>query len=140
VGTELGTSADAPFVEGVYKLVEDAEGYRVKLSTGKATLPGRKQVWRTADTEGILQHDAIALADETGPRGAVPLLVEVMRDGRTLRPDSLEEMRARCRERLALLPPPLRALRGSGTYPVHLSPALEALRTRMYEEAARENG
>ena len=140
VGTELGTSADAPFVEGVYKLVEDAEGYRVKLSTGKATLPGRKQVWRTADTKGIPQHDTIALAEETGPHGAGPLLVEAMRDGRTVRPDGLDEMRARCRERLALLPPPLPVLRGSGTFPVRLSPALEALRVRMYEEAARENG
>ena len=140
VGTELGTSADAPFVEGVYKLVEDAEGYRVKLSTGKATLPGRKQVWRTADTKGIPQHDTIALAEETGPPGAGPLLVEVMRDGRTVRPDDLDEMRARCRDRLALLPSPLPVLRGSGTFPVRLSPALEALRVRMYEEAARENG
>src|SRR3970040_2021078 len=115
VGTELGTSADAPFVEGVYKLVEDAEGYRVKLSTGKATLPGRKQVWRTADTKGIPQHDTIALAEETGPPGAGPLLVEVMRDGRTVRPDGLDEMRARCRERLGALPPPPPLLPGGGT-------------------------
>src|SRR3989337_2318161 len=53
VGTELGTSADAPFVEGVYKLVEDAEGYRVKLSTGKATLPGRKHACRTSATNSL---------------------------------------------------------------------------------------
>jgi nicotinate phosphoribosyltransferase len=48
VGTQLGTSADAPALGGVYKLVEDEGGPRLKLSPGKATLPGRKQVWRTA--------------------------------------------------------------------------------------------
>jgi nicotinate phosphoribosyltransferase len=135
VGTELGTSADAPFVEGVYKLVEDAAGSRVKLSTGKATLPGRKQVWRDAAFGG----DVIALADEPGPPGTTPLLVEVMRDGRTLYPESLGAMRARCRDRLDRLPAPLRALRGSAAFPVRLSPALERLRALMYAEAAREN-
>jgi nicotinate phosphoribosyltransferase len=52
VGTEMETSYDAPAVGGVYKLVEDARGYRVKRSAGKATLPGRKQIWRlTRDGE-----------------------------------------------------------------------------------------
>src|SRR3989337_2006058 len=86
-------------------------------SLTRAPRPGRKQVGRTPDTKGIPQHDTIALAEETGPPGAAPLLVEVMRDGRTVRPDGLDEMRTRCRERLALLPPPLPALRGSGAFP-----------------------
>ncbi|MBI3975465.1 MAG: nicotinate phosphoribosyltransferase [Armatimonadetes bacterium] len=136
VGTELGTSADAPFVEGVYKLVEDAEGYRIKLSTGKATLPGRKQVWRIADASGTPVEDLIALADEPGPQGAAPLLVEVMADGRTVRADRLADMQRRCRDRLAQLPPALRALRGASPLPVRLSPAMEALRARMYRQAA----
>src|SRR5256885_16535617 len=46
VGTRMGTSEDAPNLGGVYKLVEDRSGPRIKLSTGKATLPGRRQVWR----------------------------------------------------------------------------------------------
>jgi nicotinate phosphoribosyltransferase len=134
VGTELGTSADAPFVEGVYKLVEDVHGYRIKLSAGKATLPGRKQVWRTVDAEGVLVRDVIALADEPGPPGARPLLEEVMRGGRALRPEPLDAMRRRCQEAVAHLPPALRALRDSAPPPVGLSPALEALRDRMYRE------
>jgi len=139
VGTELGTSADAPFVEGVYKLVEDASGYRVKLSTGKATLPGRKQVWRSIDPQGWLLYDTVALADEPGPGGSEPLLVEVMRAGRAVRTDTLAAMRDRCRQRLAHLPPPLLALRGTVSPPVRLSPALEALRERMYALAEEAN-
>jgi len=138
VGTELGTSADAPFVEGVYKLVEDAKGYRIKLSTGKATLPGRKQVWRVADDGGAPVEDVITLADEPGPHGAAPLLVEVMTGGRVIRTDRLADMQARCRERLDRLPPPLRALRGGSSLPVRLSTAMEALRSRMYQQAAEK--
>jgi len=136
IGTELGTSADAPFVEGVYKLVEDAEGYRIKLSTGKATLPGRKQVWRINDGDGVPREDLIALADEPGPPGATPLLAEVMKGGRTVQTDRLSEMQRRCAQRLGDLPLALRPLRGGVPLPVRLSPAMEALRSRMYQQAA----
>jgi nicotinate phosphoribosyltransferase len=135
VGTELGTSADAPHVGGVYKLVEDVEGYRIKLSTGKATLPGRKQVWRVTAPGDIFERDLIALADEPGPRGATPLLIEVMRAGRTLGEERLTAMRDRRRDRVDHLPPGVRGLRDAAAYPILLSPALEALRTRMYREA-----
>ncbi len=46
IGTQLGTSGDAPSLGGAYKLVEDERGPRIKLSTGKATTPGRKQIYR----------------------------------------------------------------------------------------------
>lgn len=131
VGTELGTSPDAPNVGGVYKLVEDEKGYRIKLSTGKATLPGRKQVWRRADAEGQPSGDLLALHDEPPPPGCSPLLVEAMRGGRRVRAESLDEIRQRCTVQLAALPEELRALDDPVPYPVTLSPALAALRERM---------
>lgn len=134
VGTELGTSADAPSIGGVYKLVEDEKGYRVKLSTGKATLPGRKQVWRRLDAEGQPVGDLLALADEPGPPEATPLLVDVMRQGRRTWTESLDESRRRCTERLASLPDELRGLDDGVAYHVALSPALEALRARMTDD------
>jgi nicotinate phosphoribosyltransferase len=133
VGTELGTSPDAPNVGGVYKLVEDEKGYRVKLSTGKATLPGRKQVWRRADAEGQPCGDLLALIDEPPPAGHTALLVEAMRAGRRVRAESLAEIRQRCTAQLAALPEELRALDDSAAYPVTLSPALAALRARMQQ-------
>jgi nicotinate phosphoribosyltransferase len=45
VGTKMGTAADAPYLDTAYKLVEFAGRPVFKLSTGKATLPGRKQVF-----------------------------------------------------------------------------------------------
>ena len=96
VGTRLGTSADAPYLGVVYKLVECKGTARGKTSPGKATLPGRKQVWRSADA------DLLALADEDGPEGARPLLAAVWRDGQRLGPASdLSAARARASSSLA---------------------------------------
>jgi nicotinate phosphoribosyltransferase len=131
VGTELGTSADAPSIGGVYKLVEDEKGYRIKLSTGKATLPGRKQVWRRTDDEGQPAGDVIALHDEPVPPGHAPLLVPAMQSGQRIISEPLTAIRQRCTERLAALPEELRALEDLVTYPVALSPALAELSARM---------
>lgn len=131
VGTRMGTSEDAPSLGGVYKLVEDAAGPKIKLSTGKATLPGRKQVWRR-QADGTLT-DTIALRKERRPEGATPLLVQVMAGGRTLRQDSLDAIRQRCRGRLAALPPAWRALHAPALPPpVDLSPGLQELRDQMH--------
>ncbi len=129
VGTEMGVSYDAPALGGVYKLVEDTRGYRVKRSTGKVTLPGRKQIWRVS-RDGQMGEDVIALHDEPAPAGAQPLLAEVMRRGTRTWQESLDEGRQRCRDRMASLPAPLRML-DAATYPVALSGRLEALRRQM---------
>src|SRR5512134_289002 len=64
VGTSLTTSADAPYLDAVYKLEEYAGIARRKRSTGKATWPGRKQVWRFSDEHGNFDHDVVALESE----------------------------------------------------------------------------
>lgn len=136
VGTELGTSGDAPSIGGVYKLVEDERGPRVKLSTGKATLPGRKQVWRTRPAGGGVR-DVIVLEDEPPLPDAEPLLVSVMAAGATTHQEDLREMRERCRQRLAGLSSAFKDLHAAPEPPVTLSPKLDALRVEMYEQAAR---
>jgi nicotinate phosphoribosyltransferase len=95
VGTQLGTSADAPYLGMVYKLVEQAGEPRLKLSPGKHTLPGRKQVWRSP---GL---DLIALDHEPGPPGARPLLATVFDGGPTGAVGSLTDARDRCAASLA---------------------------------------
>ncbi len=131
VGTALGTSEDAPAMGGVYKLVEDRSGPKIKLSTGKATLPGRKQVWRQ---EGAVRlHDVITLREEPGPPDHAPLLEQVMTDGRAVRPERLVEMRARCARRLAVVPAEFKDLHTAPVPPVALSPTLKALRVHMFE-------
>lgn len=126
VGTRLGTSADAPSLGGVYKLVEDERGGRAKSSTGKSTLPYAKQVYRVS-RDGIAERDTISRAGEEGIDGTA-LLHQVMDGGRRTGPqESLETLRERCREQLGQLPGNLRELRTvDAGYPVNLSPALRA--------------
>src|SRR6185312_10287664 len=128
VGTQLGTSADAPALSGVYKLVEDAQGPKSKLSAEKFTWPGRKQVYRFSEG-GRYVHDTIALENDVVQRGRA-LLHQVMTGGRRISPpEPLTSIRLRCRETLAALPDELRRLESGGRpYDVQRTPALEAAR------------
>jgi nicotinate phosphoribosyltransferase len=87
VGTALSTSADAPYVGVIYKLVEVELDHRVrgtaKFSEDKKTFPGRKQVFRFADAGESYSGDIIGLEDEAFP-SAERLLIPVMRHGRRL--------------------------------------------------------
>jgi nicotinate phosphoribosyltransferase len=131
VGTRMGTSVDKPYVDVIYKLCEttSAKGNFspiMKLSEGKATLPGRKQVFRFKDKKGFFAKDVIALADEK-MEGA-PLLVKVMENGKiTHALPSLSDIRAAASESLSKLPEKYKKLTGAPPYPVKLSQALEDL-------------
>jgi len=134
VGTQLGTSGDAPHVPVVYKLVQDASGPKVKLSTDKVTLPGRKQVFRLTGDRGELHSDVLALEGETIADGC-RLLRPVMRDGQRLEPaEPLDVLRDRCRASVAALPERLRALAPEPPpYEVRTSLELDALVRRLHE-------
>lgn len=129
VGTRLDTSEDAPYLECAYKLVEYAGKPRVKTSTGKATLPGRKQVFRRM-TGGVMSGDTIALEQEL--RDGEPLLRKVMEQGRRLEADpALETISRYTAEQLKALPENLRRLEKEPPYDVTISPALHRLREEM---------
>ena len=51
IGTAMTTSADAPYLDCAYKLQEYAGRPCRKRSEGKATWPGRKQVYRRIGTD-----------------------------------------------------------------------------------------
>ena len=126
VGTQMGTSADSPFLGGVYKLVAEAEVPKVKLSAGKVTLPGVKQVHRVT-VDGIFDHDVISIYDERIP-GARRLLERVMQSGRRVAPpEPIEDVKRRCATALAQLPPSLRTLEPAERYPVALSDRLQEM-------------
>ena len=128
VGTQLGTSGDAPALSSTYKLVacEDNSGNEVpviKLSTAKVSLPGRKQIWRQYNDSGDLIGDTVGMEDEDLP--GEPLLVPYMADGRLLqRTPALEKIRSRATDQVASLPVGARGLRNPEAYPVEISAAL----------------
>jgi nicotinate phosphoribosyltransferase len=128
VGTKLGTSADRPYVDVIYKLCETMNGGVfspiMKLSEGKGTLPGRKQVYRFKDENGNYTKDRIALADEQVE--GEPLLTKVMEKGKmSMELPSLEEIRLAAAENLSKLPDEYK--KPDQQYPVGLSQDLETL-------------
>ena len=139
VGTKMGVSEDAPSLDMAYKLCAYAGEGRLKLSTGKPVLPGRKQTFRMKEN-GRAVRDVIARADER--LDGRPLLHPVMAGGqRTDRgATDLEGARTRAREELALLPDPVHALAPADpAYPVFISDRLKAYRNeiiRKVQEAA----
>ena len=136
VGAALSTSSDAPSLGAIYKLVEiERAGAAVpiiKLSPGKQTYPGRKQVWRLFDGRTAAE-DVIDLAEAqmTTSRGR-PLLKRVMLGGRReFAPQSIGELRTRCRAAVAELPESVRRLHDPVLYTVRLGDALQSTIERL---------
>src|SRR3974390_2836885 len=84
VGTSLTTSSDLPALDCAYKLQEYAGLPRRKRSAGKATWPGRKQVWRRYGAEGRMAGDIISVEDDD--QSGARLLQPVMRAGQRVQP------------------------------------------------------
>lgn len=134
VGTKVGVSADAPWTDCAYKLVEYAGRPVLKLSTKKQTLPGPKQVFRQRAPDGTFLQDVVANAHATS-QGGDPLLGEVMHEGRRLGPiPSLQELRQRFRTEFARLLERHKDLRSPQAYDVQIDPQLEKLRDRVVED------
>jgi nicotinate phosphoribosyltransferase len=137
VGTMLGTSADAPWMGSIYKLVAQARGTEMvptmKVTSAKQTDPGVHQVFHTSS------HDVIALVEESLP--GEPVLRPVMRGGAVVAElPSLAEIRERCRERVAALPAEVRRIRDPQPWPVERSPRLEELRDKLLREGGHRTG
>jgi nicotinate phosphoribosyltransferase len=126
IGTRLDTSSDAPYLDCAYKLEEYAGEPKRKRSEGKATWPGRKQVFRTLGTDGAIDYDTLCAHDD--PQPGTPLIKPVMRAGRRLSPSPpLAETRARAKAALATLPGPSRRLAEPQPVPVRVAESLKQL-------------
>jgi nicotinate phosphoribosyltransferase len=126
VGTSLTTSSDAPALDCAYKLQEYAGIARRKRSVGKATWPGRKQVWRSLGDDGRMVGDVLALQDDQ--QVGEPLLVPVMRNGqRFASSPTLADIRQKAAHGLAQLPESLRRLSDATTLSVTVASGLIAL-------------
>lgn len=135
-GTALVTSADAPKLEGVYKLVAvEQEGElrpSMKLSKGKVTYPGQKGI-RRVETDGEFHRDRLTVRGEEGP--GTELMVDVFRDGELVYDlPTLDAIRERRGRQIQMLPESVRAFRDPDQYPVEISEDLEAVTDRVRRE------
>jgi nicotinate phosphoribosyltransferase len=127
VGTRMGVSADAPYLDMVYKMVRFNGQPVRKLSAGKATLAGEKQIWRRASHDGDYLEDIIALRSEM-VNEAEPLLQPVMRAGRRLGPSAkLADLRQSFQANFRQLPSEYKPLTQPPRYPARASRRLEEM-------------
>ncbi len=134
VGSSMGVSSDAPVLDIAYKLCEYAGQGRLKLSTGKPILPGRKQIYRMAENERDV-GDVIARVDENFPGRA--FLVPVMRQGKRLETGcvDLESIREYTQQQIARLPNHLCVItQAKSPYPVEVSQELSLFQKKVKEQ------
>jgi nicotinate phosphoribosyltransferase len=130
VGTKVGVSADAPYLDAVYKMVHFEDRDVRKLSPGKITLAGEKQVFRKSAPNGRYLEDIIGLRDDIIDQ-AKPLLNKVMENGEILRPHPpLQTIRDRFKKNFALLGDRYKSIFEHIAYPVKLSKSLQKLQER----------
>ena len=144
VGTKMGVSADAPWSDMAYKLVMYDGRPVLKLSTGKVSLPGEKQVFRVRDDSDKFSHDILALREETLQTSVAdspalvtrePLLRKVMERGKSIKPlPSLDDMRQSFKMDFDCLEDRFKALRDPTRYSVERSPRLNELYKRMEDK------
>jgi|WetSurMetagenome_2_1015567.scaffolds.fasta_scaffold03564_7 nicotinate phosphoribosyltransferase len=126
VGTKMDVSSDVPYLDCAYKLMEYAGKPRLKKSEGKATWPGRKQVYRRF-VAGQMVGDI--LTAEGDRQAGNTLIRPYMKGGKRLAPpESLTDIRSRAADELASLPAHLRELKDSPPYPVEVSEKLVQLK------------
>lgn len=138
VGTHMGTSSDMPYSDVIYKIaaVTDSKGRflpTMKLSKGKRTFPGLKQVFRRE-----FWQDIISLEGEK-VKGARPLLIKVMEKGRIIyNTPSLKAVQAYCLDNIRWLPHKYKSIDGAGKYPVLISPGLKLLTAKIENRLRRK--
>ncbi len=134
VGTEMITAKPVSALSGVYKLVEDNYGPRIKLSDSKRTYPGRKQLCRITAEDGVYLHDLLQLEDEQSV--GIPLLEPAVEGGRRIRRTRiLRDIREYSMGCVAKLPVECRKIVAAKPYQLEISDKLQSLTeelTRQY--------
>jgi nicotinate phosphoribosyltransferase len=133
VGTEMITAKPVAAIPGVYKLVEDDGGAKIKLSPDKKTNPGKKQIYRITGSDGKYSHDVLGL-DFEGIKGT-PLLEKVISHGRRISPvRSLDEIRNYSLECVSRLPEYLKETKVASHYETKISIGLSKLIDELSEK------
>jgi len=130
IGTRLVTGNP---VNGVYKLVE-IDGIPVmKQSSGKASYPGRKQIFREF-IEGKLKTDTLGLFTESYPEKQ-PLLKLFMKDGKRLEsPCTLKTIKQQTAVSVASLPADILNLNSTTSMTIKISTSLQQLTQQTKKE------
>jgi len=131
VGTKMGVSADAPYSDVVYKITEVATTNgkfhpTMKLSSGKLTYPGKKQIYRIRDGNGKFIKDLVCLFEENYSKIGEPLLVKIIERGKLIYElPSIDKIREKVKSELSSLDEKYKSIQETtNRYPVEISDKL----------------
>lgn len=128
VGTELATSRDDPTISGVYKLIEYNNIPKIKVSEEKLTYPGKKQVYRIYNKEGMFKEDILSLENEPVLPNSEALLIPIMKNGEIIATiPNLDEIQAFYLENIKKLPDSYKKLEKTQVSKVKVSEKLQQL-------------
>lgn len=135
IATEYATMSDSPSLEVVYKVAEIRDGknihYTAKLTPGKQSYPGRKQVFRKYKNNKIA-YDIVGLENENY---GSPLLKKVLTKGKLVKKlPSLDEIRKYFNKQLSTIPEKLLDIDKQHPYRVDISKKLEQLLDQVKKE------
>jgi len=137
VGTRMDTSSDVPYLDCAYKLEEYAGKPRRKRSEGKQTWPGRKQVFRSYNSDGRMEADVVTV--EGDHQQGEALIKQVMCGGKRLvESTTLADIRSHAAAELARLPEPLRKLQEPYAYEVEISSELYHLAVQVDRASSKK--
>jgi nicotinate phosphoribosyltransferase len=128
IGTELATSRDDPTVAAVYKLMEHNGIPKIKISEEKITYPGKKQVYRIYNKDGMLKEDLLMLDDEPAPPNSEALLIPIMKMGKLINQlPNLDEIQQYYNENIKKLPNEYKKLEENHVFNLKISEKLVKL-------------
>ncbi|MEE9376571.1 MAG: nicotinate phosphoribosyltransferase [Candidatus Lokiarchaeia archaeon] len=128
VGTELATSRDDPTISGVYKLIEYNNVPKIKISEEKLTYPGKKQVYRICDKDGMFKEDLLALENEPAPPNSEALLIPIIKNGELIKPyPKLDAIQNYYLDNIKKLPDSYKKLKEAKIFKLKVSKKLEQL-------------
>jgi nicotinate phosphoribosyltransferase len=135
VGTKMGVSADAPYLDIAYKITKYNGEPVLKLSTGKVSLSSDKQVFRFSSDKGFYDHDLIALRNEKWANGK-PLLKQVMSNGKIVyKAPPLSELQNQFKENFSHLEEKYKDIqKDKPLYPVKISKKLQNLQDKTIQK------
>jgi len=132
VGTEMVTSRDDPVVNSVYKLIQHNGIPKIKISEGKITYPGKKQVYRVYDENGKFTKDILMLENETPPDKSEPFLAPIMRKGKLIYDlPSLDEIQQFYYKNIEKLPEEFKKLEQLDLFRLGLSNGIKELTQKL---------
>lgn len=135
--TEVLNVTDHPKLELIFKVAESIKDgkitYKAKLTPGKESLPGRKQIFRIYNKKGKMIKDIIGLENEK--INATPILEQFMKNGKLIKNTyELKKVKYNLEKNMQTLPEYLKKVYVKKKYKVEKSKGIKKIIQKLKKE------